>query len=29
MLAQEKHLLDLEMEPKCDLVCCNCHHRHT
>jgi hypothetical protein len=24
-----KHLLDAEMKPKCDLVCCNCHHRHT
>jgi hypothetical protein len=24
-----KHLLDAEMKPKCDLVCTNCHHRHT
>ena len=24
-----KELLDAEMEPKCDLACKNCHHRHT
>ena len=28
-LAKVKHLLDAEMKPKCDLVCTNCHHRHT
>ena len=27
-LAKVKHLLDAEMK-KCDLVCTNCHHRHT
>jgi hypothetical protein len=24
-----KHLLDAEMEPKCDLLCRNCHARRT
>ena len=28
-LAKVKHLLDVEMKPKCDLLCTNCHHRHT
>jgi hypothetical protein len=28
-LAKIQHLLDAEMKPKCDLVCTNCHHRHT
>ena len=28
-LDKVQHLLDAEMEPKCDLVCCNCHHRLT
>lgn len=27
--AKVKHLLDAEMKPKCDLLCTNCHHRHT
>lgn len=27
--AAVQHLLDAEMEPKCDLLCCNCHHRKT
>jgi len=28
-LGKVKHLLDAEMKPLCDMVCCNCHHRHT
>ena len=27
-LAKVKHLLDAEMK-KCNLLCSNCHHRHT